>query len=468
MKPGLLTQWFPDSLRGKLLSRLLIVVGVVFLVRLGATVTLDYVYANRAFDRSLLDEIYALAGNVESRNGQPNLQLSDREIATVLFSDTEQVFYALFNEQGQRVAGDPDLVLRQPGPGQAYQFDDALRNGQRIRVLSLYRDRPLPHYLVIAHTISSFNASVREQVLLSFALQVALLVMLGLWLKFSIDSELKPLVRLQDELDQRNPSDLQPVTPIRSPLDLQRLATTINGLFQRIAVTGQAQREFAGNVAHELRTPLAGIRSLADYGLRQTDPVAWRQQLEQIRASEQRASHLVHQLLALAQADETPQGVALRPVDVSALVQDLLLRQIARAEAQGADLGGEGLDDAHYAVVDASLLEGLLTNLVDNALRYGRPVDGSTPQVTVAVEPAGERISISVTDNGPGLAAGELQRVLQRGQRGVAGNALGVGAGLGLSIAQRYAQVMNASLQFQKGPGGRGLSVRVLLPTRPA
>ena len=211
---------------------------------------------------------------------------------------------------------------------------------------------------------------------------------------------------------------------------------------------------------------MAGIRSLADYGLRQTDPAAWRQQLEQIRASEQRASHLVHQLLALAQADEAPQGVTLQAVDVSALVQDLLLRQIVRAESKGADLGGEGLDSAHYALVDASLLEGLLINLVDNALRYGRPKDGSTPQVTVTVEPAADRISVAVTDNGPGLAKDELQRVLQRGQRGVAGNALGIGAGLGLSIAQRYAQVMNASLQFEPGPGGRGLSVRVLLPTR--
>lgn len=468
MKTGLLTQWFPDSLRGKLLSSLLVVVAVLFLVRLGATVTLDYVYANRAFDRSLLDEIYALAGNVEGRNGQPTLQLSDRELATVLFSDTEQVFYALFDEQGRRVAGDATLQLQPPGAGQPYQFSDVRRDGQRIRVLSLYRDRPLPHYLVIAHTISSLNASVREQVLWSFVLQAALLVMLGLWLKVSIDRELKPLVQLQDELDQRNPNDLQAVTVIRSPLDLQRLATTINGLFQRIALTGQAQREFAGNVAHELRTPLAGIRSLADYGLRQTDPVAWRQQLEQIRASEHRASHLVHQLLALAQADEAPHGVMLQPIDVSALVQDLLLRQIGRAEAMGADLGGEGLDNAHCALVDASLLEGLLINLVDNALRYGRPKDGATPQVTVTVEPAADHISIAVTDNGPGLAPDELQRVLQRGQRGVAGNALGIGAGLGLSIAQRYAQVMNASLRFEVGPGGRGLTVRVLLPTRSA
>jgi two-component system sensor histidine kinase TctE len=276
------------------------------------------------------------------------------------------------------------------------------------------------------------------------------------------------LIGLQDELDQRDPNDLQPVTPIQSPSDLQRLARTINGLFQRIAVTGQAQREFAGNVAHELRTPLAGIRSLADYGLRQSDPQAWRQQLERIRQSEQRASHLVQQLLALAQADELRTVASLQVIDVSDLVRDLLLRQMSRAQAQGADLGGEGLDTVHRARVDASLLEGLLTNLVDNALRYGRPADGTVPQVMVSVSALQDKVGITVEDNGPGLAADELEQVLQRARRGKAGDALGVGAGLGLSIAQRYAQLLQATLQFGPGAQGRGLCVRILLPAASA
>ena len=453
-----------SSLRGKLLWRLLAVIFAIFLARLCITVTIDYVYANRAFDRSLLDEIYALAGNVGSADGKPLLELSEREVATVLFSDSEKAFYALFDAQGQLIAGDALLQLAKPRDGQPYQFVDAYRGADAVRVLSLYRERPVPYYLVVGQTLSAFKASVREQVVISAALQLLLLAALGFWLRRSIDRELQPLIGLQEELDQRDPSDLQPVTPIQSPSDLQRLARTINGLFQRIAATGQSQREFAGTVAHELRTPLAGIRSLADYGLRQTDPQAWRQQLERIRQSEQRASHLVHQLLALAQADELQPGASLQVLDVSELVRDLLLRQMARAQSQGADLGGEGLDTVHRALVDASLLEGLLTNLVDNALRYGRPADGTAPQVTVAVFALQDQVVITVEDNGPGLAADELEQVLQRGRRGKAGDALGIGAGLGLSIAQRYAQLLKASMHFDRGADGRGLCVRILLP----
>lgn len=452
-----------SSLRGKLLWGALAVIFGFFIIRISVTASIDYVYANRAFDRSLLDEAYALAGNVGANKGKPVLELSEREIATVLFSDTEKIYFSLFDSSGQRVAGDARLQLVKPRDDQPYVFVDAQRGTDAVRVLSLYRERPIPYHLVVAHTVSAFNASVREQVVISAVLQLLLLAALGLWLRRTIDRELKPLIGLQDELDQRDPNDLQPVTPIQSPSDLQRLARTINGLFQRIAATGQAQREFAGTVAHELRTPLAGIRSLADYGLRQADPQAWREQLERIRQSEQRASHLVHQLLALAQADELRHGTSLQVLNVSEFVRELLLRKMSHAQSQGADLGGEGLDDAHLALADASLLEGLLINLVDNALRYGRPVDGSAPQVTVSVSAVQDKVCVAVIDNGPGLAADELEQVLQRGRRGKAGDALGVGAGLGLSIAQRYARLLQADLQFTVGPEGRGLCARIVL-----
>ena len=156
---------------------------------------------------------------------------------------------------------------------------------------------------------------------------------------------------------------------------------------------------------------------------------------------------------------------SLQVLDVSEFVRDLLLRQISQTAAQEVDLGGEGLEVAHYALTDAALLEGLLTNLVENALRYGRPLDGSPLHVTVAVAAIGQQVGISVVDNGPGLPSDELQRALQRGKRGAAGDALGIGAGLGLSIAQRYAQLLQADLQFMPGSDGRGLCARILLPT---
>ena len=462
-----LSDWgFPaNSLRGKLLWRLLSVVAVVFLIRLLVTLGIDFFYANKAFDRALLDEVYALAGNIGVADGKPVMRLSEREIEAVVFSDSDQASYALFDDEGRWLAGDSTLQLQQPAPGQNFVLATQRRGTAQLRTLTLHREVPVPYYLINSQTLGSLNDQLQEQLVVSTGVQLLLLLAMGLWLRSSLDRELGPLIGLQDELDQRDPNDLQPVTPIQSPTDLQRLSHTINGLFQRIAATGQSQREFAGNVAHELRTPLAGIRSLADYGLRQGDPNAWREQLERIRQSEQRASHLVHQLLALAQADEMGSGTALRVLEVSEFVRDMLLRQMSRAQAQGADLGGDGLETPHLALTDASLLEGLLTNLVDNALRYGRPTDGTLPLVTVSVTALPGKVAIAVIDNGPGLAADELEQVLQRGRRGKAGDALGVGAGLGLSIARRYAQLLLAELHFASGPDARGLCVSILLPT---
>lgn len=235
----------------------------------------------------------------------------------------------------------------------------------------------------------------------------------------------------------------------------------------RIEGSVQAQREFAGNVAHELRTPLAGIRSLAAYGLGQGDAAVWQRQLQDIAASERRASRLVDQLLALALADEAPGALDLVPVALHTLVSELVLRSLPQADAQGVDLGVEGLD-APLAPLwvrgTSALLEGLLGNLVDNALRHGRPTDAAQPaRVTVVVRAVGERVRLSVIDNGPGLDAAELLRVRSRWEQGGARGRRAGGVGLGLAIVERYAALLGGALELAPGPDGIGLCATVNL-----
>ena len=181
---------------------------------------------------------------------------------------------------------------------------------------------------------------------------------------------------------------------------------------------------------------------------------SWRAQLQRVLQSEQRASHLIDQLLALALADETRDTLVLEPLALDRLVRDFVLRHMAQADSLGIDLGASGLDEPTWAWGQAALIEGVLGNLLDNTMRYGRPSpNDGIAQITVALRVQGDEVVLSVSDNGPGLAAEQHERLLTRGSQGQDGEALGLGAGLGLSIVQRYADLLESRLTLQSRQG---------------
>jgi two-component system sensor histidine kinase TctE len=318
----------------------------------------------------------------------------------------------------------------------------------------------------VGQTTRSRKALLRDVLVYSVVPQLLLLGLLALWLRRIIGQELQPLSDLRHSVEQRDARDLRPLPVPASSRDIAQLGAAINALLARLDHSLQAQREFSGNVAHELRTPLAGIRALAAYGLAQSEPAVWREQLQRIGASEARASRLVEQLLALALADEADTGVRNEPVALDELVRETVLRYLPRADAAGVDLGVQGLDQPVQVIGNAALIEGLLGNLLDNALRHACPATGQAAAVTVelAREPAGVRLS--VVDNGPGLDEQERRHLLQRGVRGLHAQRLGEGAGLGLAIVGKFAEVMGATFELGDAPGGQGLRASVLL--RPA
>ncbi len=242
------------------------------------------------------------------------------------------------------------------------------------------------------------------------------------------------------------------------------MAAAINSLLERLSRSIRAQREFAGNVAHELRTPLAGIRALAEYGLAQKDPQMWREQLAQISSSQARASRLVDKLLDLAWAQEAEAGLQLQPVLLDELVRTLLLRFLPRADAAGADLGARGIDAPVEIRADATLLEGIITNLLDNALRHGAAGGAEPFAITVSVHRYADEVILTVQDNGPGVP-GEMQaQLMRRGTQGEAAQLMGEGAGLGLALVAQYAKLMNARVMLGSGPSGRGWQCSIAFP----
>lgn len=453
------------SLRARLARHVLLPLALTWGLGSIVVLTVGGHFAAQAFDRALLDDAYALAAHVHKEGNGLALDLTPQEMSTLLFDQSESVYFAVFGPGGQLLAGDEGLPAARIPEGASYEFSEARFQGRLVRSVSLRRDQPAQFTVVMALTTASRTRLLQRLLVYSALVQAWLLLTLAWWLSRIIERDLRPLSELQHALDGRDAGDLAPVpaslTQDATTRDVQRLGDAVNSLLSRLQESLNAQREFAGNVAHELRTPLAGIRAQASLALAQDDPGVWRAQLQGIVKAQERASRLVDQLLALARAGEASAGLKLERLALNELVREIVLRSVPRADALGVDLGGEGLDEPVQVRGDVALVEGLLNNLLDNALRYG---GGDAPRVTVALRREGDAVILSVTDNGPGLGTAQAGELTQRWMQGAQGHQLGQGAGLGLAIVRRYAQLLNAQFSLEPGAAGRGLSARVRFP----
>ena len=438
------------SLTRRVLRNVLLPLALTWLLGAMIALAIANFFAGQAFDRGMLDDAYALSANVQAGERGIEFLLTPREVATVLFDQVESIYFAVLRPDNSLISGEIGLLVPLPEPGMLSRFSDITYHGKKLRAVVLMHDMPNPYRVVIAQTTHGRTALVRRLLVYALLPQMLLLCLLAVWLWRCIRNDLRPLGELQQALDQRDVRDLAPVSVVRTSREVERLGDAVNSLFGRLGHSVRAQREFAGNVAHELRTPLAGIRALAEYGLAQSAPAVWREQLERIATSQARASRLVDQLLGMALADEADTGLQREPVRLDQLAEQTVLRHLARADTRGVDLGARGLDEAVTVQANAALIEGILDNLIDNALRYG----GRT--ITVELEAT----TLSVIDDGPGLPEAAQSDLMQRWAQGPAGQTLGQGAGLGLSIVARYAQLMGAKLVLQQAvPNGLRASV---------
>ena len=453
------------SLRAQLVRHVLVPLGLTWLVGTTVVVAVAYYYAQKAFDRALLDDAYALAARVKADGQVLTFELSRGEVSAVLFDQSEQMFFAVLRADGSVLAGHPGLRAPLPDDEASSRFSDIYYHGQPLRSVVLRRRESMGFDVVVAQTRGSRNALLHKVLSYSVVPQFVLLAGLAFWLRRAIGRELQPLSALQRSVDQRHALDLTPVSVDASTRDIEHLSAALNALLARVSHSMQAQREFSGNVAHELRTPLAGIRALAEYGLAQTEPRVWREQLQRIVASEARASRLVEQLLALAMADEADTAVQIEPVALDAVVRETVLRYLPRADAAGVDLGVQGLEEPVWVLGSVALIEGVLGNLLDSALRYGRAPQGQPSTVTVTLVHEDGAVRLSVIDNGAGLTPAQREEVLQRGARGLHAGRVGEGAGLGLAIVSRFVALMHATFVLDPAPTGAGLCASVTFRT---
>ena len=245
------------------------------------------------------------------------------------------------------------------------------------------------------------------------------------------------------------------------PEELRPLAGSLNALLARLSDALNAQRRFTADAAHELRTPLAALKLQVELAERAPDEGKRAAALAELEDGVDRASHLVEQLLAMARLEPEALERNFADCDLVALAKDGIVARAALAADRKIDLGL-----ARDAVVrvrgDAASLSMLLANLLDNALRY-TPEGG---RIDVAIDDDAGHAVLTVADNGPGIPAGDRERVFDRFHRG--SNAEDVpgqsGSGLGLSIVKRIVDAHGAAITLDAGADGRGLVARVRFP----
>jgi signal transduction histidine kinase len=283
-------------------------------------------------------------------------------------------------------------------------------------------------------------------VLIAFA-AVALL-----WL--GIGQGLRPLDRLRGEIAARSPRDLRPVSELDKPQEVQSLIGALNQLLSRLNAAIASQQRFIANAAHQLRTPLAGLKTHAELARREPSTSELKSLLDMIAGETQRTSHLVNQLLTLARAE--PGEAPSQPVNLHEIVGRDVRDWVQRALGKNIDLGFE-LEDA-WTLGEPLLLRELAANLLDNALAYTQKGGSVTVRTSVR---NGESV-LEVEDDGPGIPESEREKVFERFYRIAATG--GEGCGLGLSIVSEIAERHNARVDLAMPPGGRGTLIRAAFP----
>ncbi len=459
------------SLLQRLLKRVIVPLALTWLLGTLLAFAVARYSTQQAFDRALLDDAYAVASHVrQTETGDLTLALTANEMGTLLFDQSERLYFAVYSDEGRFLAGHAGLQLPQQLDLNPHAFTPLAWNNKALRAVVLQRQAPQPFKVVVAQTTKSQGVFFQRLLVLSLVPQLLLLLGLAWWLRRKIQQDVQPLTDLQNAVAVRDARDLTPLSVSNPTTEMKNLSEAINALLARIEKSVRSQKEFAGNVAHEMRTPLAGMKALTEYALSQSNPTVWREQLQKIAQSQERASHLMDQLLAMALVQEAQQSLA-EPVNLVAVIRDSIMRHLHRADMLGIDLGASGIeeDGAVLVMAQRALIEGVIDNLIDNAFRYGVPPDGSVARVTVELSPnpSQGQCALWVHDNGPGIPPIQRDRLLQRWVRDTDAQALQHGSGLGLAIVSEYARIMDAPLLLATGDGGRGLKIGLLFQTVP-
>jgi two-component system sensor histidine kinase QseC len=462
----------PNSIRRRLLVTLLLTISLVS----GSTLVLSYYDAQHEvqelFDAELAQSAKVLQGLllpelIQGDQAQLNtLSYLMQNLPPIVISDDEaglygheyerKIAFQVWNRNSKlllKSVSAPEEPLSVSGldPYRRGYSDEYVHNS-RWRVFKLWdkNDRFLiqvaEHYDVREELTGDISGKLVAPALIA-------LPVLGVLIWLGVGRGLAPVQHVAEEVTRRDPHNLQPMQVGPVPVEILPLVTELNQLFSQLHHAFERERHFTDDAAHELRTPLASVKTQAQVALRATGVAEQQQALRQVISGVDRATHLLGQMLTLARLNPEEKTLEREEIFLHALAADVVA-EIAPAAIKK-EIALELCGDEHAIVkADAISVSILVRNLVDNAVRYTPP--GGTVRVEVSKQ--SDRTVLTVVDNGPGISEELQQRVFDRFFRVVGNN--NQGCGLGLAIVKQIADLLSITVEIKNSDVDQGLVVK--------
>lgn len=456
----------PNSLFGEILDWML--APLLFLWPISIIVTHNVAgnIANQPYDLALADSVRALARLVSVEEGAVKVDFPAPPRALFRSDQDDVMYYQVASEGGDLITGDSEIAWTMPPvnlvPEEILYRDDFI-HGEEVRIAYQFLTAPdgLDTRFVIVQVAETRNkrSNLASRVVTGVLLpQFAIIPLAVVLVWVGLTRGIAPLNRLQSRIRRRRPTDLSPIAPASVPEEVRPLIVSFNDMMARLEENLQAQQRFIADAAHQMRTPLTGLKMQTELAVQESDPEQLRLSLRHIAESADRASHLISQLLSLARAEASFEKVyAVEPVDLEAIVREVAQELFPGALAKGIDFGVEY--SGHLLQVDGNsvLLGEMVKNLIDNAIKY-TPRGGS---VTARTRAAGA-IIFEVEDSGVGIPESDREMVYERFYR-VLGSGED-GSGLGLPIVREIADLHGATVSLNPNPAGQGTIAQVVFP----
>jgi len=456
------------SLFGEILDWMLAPLLLIWPISVALTWLVAQGIASRPYDRELGEMARTLGLQVASaaplapgRSARSRYALAPEAAALLRADETDTVYYQVLGLRGELLNGDAKLPVPPEDdvivPWELHFRDEDI-GSERVRVAYLWvapegmAGSTQTMLVQVAETLGKRSRLTNEIIKGVILPQFVILPLAVLLVWLALARGIAPLNELQRRIRSRESSDLSPIDERRIPDEVAPLVRAINDLLARLDQSISSQKHFLADAAHQLKTPLAGLRTQAEFAQREIDegrsePAELKRSLQQIALSSQRAAHMVNQLLAMARAEDQEHAAQRSEVNLAELATETVRDFVPRALDKRIDLGYEGPepDACSLSLLGHGLLiRELIRNLVDNALLYTPP--GGTVTVRIVEDPFGQVCVLQVEDSGPGIPENERDKVFQPFYRALGTNV--DGSGLGLAIVREIAQQHEAELSL--------------------
>ncbi len=457
-------------LQSKLLVWLLGPLLALLVLDTAATYWTSLNFSNLAHDRSLQEIAREVVLHVKPDSAGPRLDLSPAAERILLVDQDDRLFIKITSETGALIGGDPAIEAPPRAvakEGRPFSYD-AVLHGVPVRVTAAwlpYEEGPPARSVLVqvAETLNKRQRLAWDIMATAMVPQLLLVLLATAAVYLGVRHGLAPLSRLGRDVSHRSHVDLSPIDASRVPGEVRPLVDEVNELMLRLGKTLDFQSRFIADAAHQLKTPVSGLKAQIELALRENEPQRLHHSLAQLYVGVDRLSRLVQQLLALARNEPgAMDAVQMQSLDLNALALDASMEWVPQALKQGIDLGFEGGDEALMITADADRLRELINNLIDNAVRYSR----RGGRVTVAARRSADGApQLSISDDGPSIPVAERKRIFERFHRLLGTNA--DGSGLGLAIVSEIASLHGASITLEEDVDGVGNTFSVDFPPPP-